>query len=113
MDTISSAKSATDTCMFVHNDVSSDGRVLKEAASLAAQGWKVAVVGVALGQKELPEVETISNFSVIRITPRFLRRALPGTLGKLIRLAIAVPAAARAMRRAHAVSITPTILSVF
>lgn len=102
MNTISSTKSATDICMFVHNDVSSDGRVLKEAASLAAQGWKVAVVGVALGQKDLPDVETIANFTVIRITPRFLRRALPGTLGKLLRLALAVPAAALAMRRTHA-----------
>jgi glycosyltransferase involved in cell wall biosynthesis len=88
--------------MFVHNDVSSDGRVLKEAGSLAAHGWKVVVVGVALGQKDLPDTETIGSFSVIRITPRFLRRALPGTLGKVIRLALAVRGAARAMRRTQA-----------
>jgi glycogen(starch) synthase len=93
---------AADICMFVHNDVTSDGRVLKEASSLAAQGWKVVVVGVALGQKDLPEVETIANFTVRRITPRLLRRTLSGTFGKLLRLAIAVPAAGRTMRLTHA-----------
>ncbi|MEO8610207.1 MAG: glycosyltransferase family 4 protein [Chloroflexota bacterium] len=99
---INNAETAADICMFVHNDVSSDGRVLKEAGSLAAQGWKVVVVGVALGQKDLPEVETIANFTVIRITPRFLRQTLPGTVGKLLRLMLAVPAAARAMRQTRA-----------
>ena len=88
--------------MFVHNDVSSDGRVLREAGSLAANGWKVVVVGVALGQKDLPEVETIANFTVMRITPRLLRRTLPGTFGKLLRLALAVPTAALVMRQTRA-----------
>jgi glycosyltransferase involved in cell wall biosynthesis len=96
------APTNADICMFVHNDVTSDGRVLKEAGSLAAQGWKVVVVGVALGKNESAEVETISNFTVIRVRPRLFQRALPGTLGKLIRLAIAFPRATQKMRQTHA-----------
>jgi glycogen synthase len=96
------AQSNVDICMFVHNDVTSDGRVLKEAASLAAQGWKVVVVGIALGQKESAEVEIVSNFTIIRVRPRLFRRALPGTLGKLLRLIIAIPSTAQKLRQTHA-----------
>ena len=60
------------------------------------------MVGVALGQKEAAEVEIVSNFTVIRVRPRLFRRALPGTLGKLLRLLIAVPSAARKLRQTHA-----------
>src|SRR5687767_13852046 len=91
-----------DICMFVHNDVTGDGRVLKEARSLALQGWKVIVVGIALGQKDSVEVEIVSNFTVIRVRPRLFRSALPGTLGKLLRLAIAVPSAAQKLRQTRA-----------
>lgn len=100
--TVNAQQSNADICMFVHNDVTSDGRVLKEASSLAAQGWKVVVVGVALGQKESAEVEIVSNFTVIRVRPRLFKRAFPGTLGKLLRLIIAVPSAAHKLRQTRA-----------
>jgi glycogen(starch) synthase len=91
-----------DICMFVHNDVSGDARVLKEAGSLAAHGWKVVVVGIGLNAKDLPEVETTSGFTIIRVMPRLLHRAMPGTFGKLLRLVVALPAAARRLRRTRA-----------
>ncbi len=92
----------TDICMFVHNDVSRDGRVLREAASLAASGWKVVVVGLGLAGRELPVTEVVEGFTIIRVTPRLLRKSLPGTLGKLLRLLVAIPAVARQIRAVDA-----------
>jgi glycosyltransferase involved in cell wall biosynthesis len=92
----------TDICMFVHNDVSSDARVLKEAASLAAHGWKVVVVGIGLTLKDLPARETVSGFTIIRVMPRLLHRAMPGTFGKLLRLATSLPQIFRRLHDANA-----------
>ncbi|NWG18321.1 MAG: glycosyltransferase, partial [Chloroflexi bacterium] len=91
-----------DICMFVHNDVSGDGRVLKEAACLAAAGWRVAVVGVSLGGAPRQTEESVSGFTIFRVTPRLLRRQMPGSWGKLLRLLVAIPAIARQIRRTKA-----------
>ena len=91
-----------DICMFVHNDVASDGRVLREAGSLSAHGWNVTVVGIALTRSSLPQVETVFGFTIIRVKPSFFRRHLSGTFGKLINLLIALPAAAYQLRKTQA-----------
>jgi glycogen synthase len=91
-----------DIAMFVHNAVTNDARVTKEASSLAAHGWKVVVVGVSLNEKQQPEVEMVSGFKIVRVMPRFLRNALPGTFGKLVRLTVAVPMIIAQLRRARA-----------
>jgi len=91
-----------DIAMFVHNAVTNDARVTKEASSLAAHGWRVVVVGVSLNEKDQPEVETVSGFTIIRVMPRFLRESLPGTFGKLLRLMIAVPLIIYHLRRVRA-----------
>lgn len=75
-----------DVCMVVHNTVTHDSRVRKEAATLAAQGWRVVVVGVSVSGELAPETETMDGFTVIRIVPRLLRRWLPGKTGKRLRI---------------------------
>ncbi len=75
-----------DIVMLVHNDVRSDGRVRKEAATLAAQGWRVVVVGMSLAGPLPPPVEQMDGFMVVRVAPRLLCRALPGKTGRRLRL---------------------------
>ena len=66
-----------DICMIVHNDVSHDSRVLKEATSLAAHGYRVVVIGVTLKEHNLPELEEASGFIIWRVKPPLVRfRAL-------------------------------------
>ncbi len=94
--------STCDICMFVHNDVVTDGRVLKEATSLAAHGWKVVIVGISLDGALLDTVQERDGFSIRRVMPRLLRRRAPGTLGKLFRLIVSVPEIVRQVRRTGA-----------
>lgn len=75
-----------DVVMLVHTDVRSDGRVRKEAATLAAQGRRVVVVGMSLAGPLPPPVEQMDGFTVVRVAPRLLRRALPGKTGRRLRL---------------------------
>lgn len=89
--------------MLVHNSVSSDGRVIKEATSLAAAGWRVVVVGIVLdGDSSEPAVEELSGFTIWRVMPRLWARQMPGTWGKLLRLLAAIPATIRQLRAARA-----------
>ena len=88
--------------MFVHNDVSRDSRVLKEATSLAWHGWRVLIVGVSLDGPPLPEIEEQSGFVIHRVSPGLLLSRAKGTYGKLLRLLVALPAIARIMRTANA-----------
>lgn len=67
-------KKHTDICMVVHNDVTHDARVLKEAATLAAQGWSVVVVGITRSGYYLPAIETVKGFTIVRATvPKWYR----------------------------------------
>ncbi len=91
-----------DICMFAHNSLTNDGRSFKQAASLAAAGWRVALVGVTIGGEDLPAVETRDGYQIIRVKTRLLAKRLPGTWGKLLRLALAVPRAALQLRRTRA-----------
>jgi glycogen(starch) synthase len=95
-------KQPIDICMFVHNHVTSDSRVLKEATSLTEHGWKVRVVGIPLDGKDYPAREVVNGFEVVRVQSRFLRRLLPGTLGKLLRLSLASVGLAYQLRAANA-----------
>ena len=91
-----------DICMFVHNDVATDARVLKEAGSLAAHGWKVVIVGTSLDGPRLDEVERRAGFTIRRITSDLLRERMPGTGGKLLRLAVSLPRILAEIRRTRA-----------
>lgn len=91
-----------DICMVVHNDVSHDSRVQKEAASLAAQGWRVVVVGVSISGEIPPETEVMDGFTVVRVVPRLLRRLLPGKTGKRLRILASWLLVARRLRQINA-----------
>jgi len=67
-------KKHTDICMIVHNDVTHDARVIKEAATLAAQGWSVVVLGITRSGYYLPARETVKGFTIVRATvPQWYR----------------------------------------
>lgn len=90
----------TDICMIVHNDITHDSRVQKEATSLASQGWNVLVVGIMLGNyADIPQEETINGYRIKRVRPPF--RAT-GTFKKIIQLIITLPLVFLALRRAKA-----------
>lgn len=91
-----------DICMIVHNDVAHDSRVLKEAASLAAHGWWVVVLGVCLGAENLPEREAVSGFTILRVTPRLFRDLLPGRMGQLLPLVPVFPLLSLRLRQINA-----------
>ena len=92
-----------DICMLVHNGVSNDGRVIKEAPSLAAAGWRVVVIGIELnGDSTAPTVEELSGFTIWRVMPRMGAKQMPGTWGKLLRLLAAIPATIGRLRAAKA-----------
>lgn len=91
-----------DVCMFVHHEMIKDGRTLREAASLAAHGWRVVVIGVTLSDLDLPTYEVIDGFTLIRISPNVLKKQLPGSWGKLLRLVLAIPTIIREFHRVYA-----------
>jgi len=72
-------------CMFVTNGVSIDTRVIKEAASLAAAGHAVTVLG--LRDRGQPERETLEGFTIRRLRPDTLRTRRSG-----LRAAVGPPA---------------------
>src|SRR5438034_2916696 len=60
--------------MFVINSVAADGRVIKEAASLAGEGHDVTVIGMR--EEAQPRVETIEGFAVVRVRRDPVPRAI-------------------------------------
>lgn len=56
-----------DVCMLVFNDVKHDSRVQREASTLTRQGYKVVIIGMTMGKTDLPLVEEIDNYTVIRL----------------------------------------------
>jgi glycosyltransferase involved in cell wall biosynthesis len=74
--------------MIVHNDVRHDSRVLKEATSLAAHGWKVVVVGVSL-RGDLPEYEEMYGFTVLQVKSRFFKGKAQGRMQQLLKVLLA------------------------
>lgn len=90
----------TDICMIVHNDITHDSRVQKEATSLTSQGWNVLVVGIMLGNyADISQEETINGYRIKRVRPPF--RAT-GTFKKIIQLIITLPLVFLALRSAKA-----------
>ncbi|MBZ0298443.1 MAG: glycosyltransferase [Anaerolineae bacterium] len=89
--------------MVVHDDVIHDSRIWREARSLNAQGWRVVVVCIALGNSHLPDVQELDGFTVWRVSPRIFRsRDRVRTTRKLIQLAIALPTVFRRIRQSGA-----------
>lgn len=91
-----------DICMMVHDDVIHDSRIRREAGSLAAQGWKVVVVCIALGNTQLPDVQEIHGYTIWRVSPRIFRNRRIRTIGKLIQLLTALPVVFGRLRQANA-----------
>lgn len=91
-----------DICMIVHNDVIHDGRILKEATTLARQGWKVVVLGITLTKLDLPEEETLNGFSIVRVTPRLFRGWFSGRFGLFLPLIFMFPAMSIKLRQINA-----------
>ncbi len=91
-----------DICMVVDNDVRHDGRVLKEAASLAAAGWSVVVVGISTADPAPPDEETVSGFRILMVKPGLLRRTMPGKYGKAVRRIIGLAQAGWKLRALNA-----------
>ncbi len=56
-----------DSVMLVLNDVSHDGRVRREAAALAAAGWRVLVIGTQRSYGTLPDEEIMQGFTLRRV----------------------------------------------
>jgi glycogen synthase len=78
-----------DICMIVHNDVTRDSRVLKEATSLAAHGYRLIVIGVTLKDHHLPEFEEVSGFTVWRVKPPLMRQRALGRMMMLLAVLLA------------------------
>jgi glycosyltransferase involved in cell wall biosynthesis len=74
--------------MFVINGVLADTRVVKEAASLAASGREVIVIGLREGDQ--PREEKVQGFTVLRVGRDPFRREIagrtraPGPLGRIL-----------------------------
>ncbi len=88
-----------DICMIVDNDVTHDARVQKEAASLAAHGWKVVVVGISRSGAEPPPEEKTNGFMISRVVPRMLRHTLANKPGQILRTVEGFVRAAICLRR--------------
>jgi glycosyltransferase involved in cell wall biosynthesis len=74
-------------CMFVTNSVSIDTRVIKEAASLAAAGHAVTVLG--LREPGQAAQEMLEGFAIRRLRPDTLRRRRVGWRAVLAPLGMA------------------------
>ncbi|MBZ0278306.1 MAG: glycosyltransferase, partial [Anaerolineae bacterium] len=81
-----------DICMIVHNDITNDSRVKREAATLVNQGRQVTIVCIVLENKDLPAIETVDGYTIVRVGLNRQHGATPKTLGKLFRLLRAIPA---------------------
>jgi len=90
-----------DICMIVHNDVRHDSRVLKEAGSLAKQGWKVVVLGISWKEK-LPQVQEKDGFTIVLVAPKLFRGWFKGRLGLLLPLLPTLPTLTLRLRRIKA-----------
>ncbi|MCB9454523.1 MAG: glycosyltransferase family 4 protein [Anaerolineaceae bacterium] len=91
-----------DICMIVHNDITNDSRVNREATTLTNQGWRVAIVCIVLADTGKPAVETVDGYTVIRVSPGWRRGETLKTMGKLVRLLLAIPALIIHVRRTRA-----------
>lgn len=80
-----------DICMIVHNDITNDSRVKREAATLTNQGWQVTIVCIVLENKDLPAIETVNGYTIVRVGLNRQHGATPKTMGKLFRLLRAIP----------------------
>lgn len=91
-----------DVCMVLHDDVLHDSRIWRIARSLDAQGWRVVVVCIALGNTRLPDVQQMDGFTIWRVSPGIFRDRQIKTTGKLIQLLMALPVALWRMRQTGA-----------
>ena len=71
--------------MIVDKDVTHDARVLKEATSLATQGWRVVVIGMSRSGREPAAEQEINGFILNHIIARWFRQSLGGKSGHLLR----------------------------
>ncbi|MBN8593358.1 MAG: glycosyltransferase [Anaerolineae bacterium] len=75
-----------DVCVIVDNAVREDGRVRKEAASLARAGWRVLTLGIdANNDNEYPADAVLDGVPVQLIKPDILS-GLQGKIGKAARV---------------------------
>lgn len=90
-----------DICMFVHKHVFNDSRVLKEAISLAAHGWRVSIIGIDLTTEKRtnPEIPNSLNIRVLKST---LLPNQSSYQAKLLRLLVSLPRIILELRRANA-----------
>lgn len=91
-----------DICMIVHNDITNDSRVIREATTLTGQGWRVTVVCIVLDDAGLPVTEIVNGYAVIRVSPGWGRGAALKTVGKIIRLLLVIPALVIQVRKTRA-----------
>lgn len=91
-------------CIVIHGDLRRSSRVLSEARSLAAEGWRVLVVDILLGDdSETAAFESMDGFTVAWVTSPLLRgRSDLKTLGKLIQLVTALPLVIARIRQSRA-----------
>jgi len=88
--------------MIIHNDISNDSRIWREARSLHSQGRNVVAVCIVLGSSQLPAVEETEAFTIIRISPRIFRHPNVRTVGKLVQLILALPMVIFRLRQVNA-----------
>ena len=91
-----------DICMIVHNDITNDSRVNREAATLTNQGWQVTIVCIVLDNNPKPAVEMLDGYTIIRVSPSWRRDANLKTMGKLTRLLLAIPSLIIQVRKTRA-----------
>lgn len=96
------ASPPVDICMVVRNPMTNDSRVHREASTLAVQGWRVVVVGVALGYPSLPEIEEVrEGYTIVRDMPRVFRNR-KGRHIKRVQWLITLLTTPRLLRRINA-----------
>ncbi len=89
-----------DICVIVDNPVRKDGRVQKEAASLARAGWRVTTVGIDAAD-EYPAVEVMDGVRVEVVKPQGIPR-LKGKVGAGLQFFQGLWLVARRLRQINA-----------
>jgi len=79
-------KKGLDVCMIVHNSLTYDTRVLREAASITRNGLSVVILAITPNEHHLPVVEVLKGFTIRRISLPVSYRQLASSVHNCIEI---------------------------
>jgi glycosyltransferase involved in cell wall biosynthesis len=92
-----------DICIVTHDDVVFYSRYWRAARTFQAEGWRVLVVCIVLGNAQRPAVEDLGYMTIWRVAPSAFRQdTVVKTTRKFIQLLLALPVMMVYLRRANA-----------